>query len=302
MKRMLLALAGVVVLEIFFRQAHRETPPVPEAAAPTNHHSLISPHFAASARAQPAPVQEAQTNRNSILRYLKGEEVPKLNDAQLEPFLDASRRSAGSLLAALRASSDAKYLREAMQKYPNDPRVNYAAFFSGDLTAEEKQQALASLKQSDPNNALGDYLTAAGDLKSGQPAQALQEMADAAKRPGWQDYTLDFMQNAEEAYVAAGYSQSEAKSIAASSVLLPDVSPLKGLGEGLSDLAKSFQQSGDTASAQSALQSAMNLGQQVSSSAKEPPITTLVGIAIQFAALNGGSFRALRRQRPNSAR
>lgn len=220
------------------------------------------------------------------MRYMGDlEHLPKLTVAQVEPFLDANHRSAGSLLAAFRTTEDPRYLREAMQKFPNDPRVNYAAAFSSDLTPEEQLQALVNFKQSAPNNALANYLLAANDFKSGQQAQALQEMADAAKKPGWQDYTADFIQNAQEAYLAAGYSEVESKMIAGASALLPDLSQVKSVGVNLTDLAKSYEQSGDMASAQTALQSALSLGQQFNGATDQPLITTLVGIAIERMAL-----------------
>lgn len=282
---------GLVVAGLVLYRHSRQGTPIPPAAQEVSEAAAVdrhanAPRIAAVARSVEAPAPETPTNRNSIMRYLHGGEMPKLDPAQVEPFLEASRRSAGSLLAALRTTGDEKFLLEAMQKFPNDARVNYAAAFRHDATPEERRQALENLKQSDPNNALGNYLSAANYFKSGQKTEALQEMTAAAAKPGWQDYTADFVQNAEEAYRAAGYSEAEAKAVAASSAMLSDLAPIKSVGVNLVDLAKSYQQAGDPASAQAALQTALSLGQQVSGGPQQPIITTLVGIAVERMALS----------------
>lgn len=282
---MILVLAVGVVMGIFFSHSHREAAPSVESSVATNQHASNMPRIAIMAKSV-APAPEAPTNRNCAMRYLETQDWPKLTMAQVEPYVDANHRSAGSLLAAFRTTSEPRYLREAMQKFPNDPRVNYAAAFSPDLSPEEQLQALANFKQSDPNNALPDYLLAAKDFKSGQQTEALQEMAEASKKSSWQDYTADFIQNAKEAYLSAGYSDTESKYIAAATALLPDLGQIKSVGVNLTDLAKSYQQSGDTVSAQSALQSAVNLGQQFNGATDQPLITTLVGIAIEKMAFN----------------
>lgn len=286
-KTIFLVALGAVVFGLVLYSDFRHKPVVTpgEIIKPTVH-PANAPRIAAFTRHSNSPMPDAQiqTNRNPVVRYLNGEEIPKLSPAQVEPFLSSNRRSAGSLLAAFRTTGEVGYLREAMEKYPNDPRVNYAAAMRADLTPEERHQALENLK-SDPNNALGNYLSAFADFKSGDQAAALQEMAAAGKKPGWQDYTADFIQNSEEAYRAAGYSEAEAKAMGASGVPLPDLSEFKSVGKNLVELAKTYQQSGDAASAQAALQSAMNIGQQVNSATQQPPITTLVGIAIERMAL-----------------
>ena len=283
----------VLVLMLLGLAVHnhsRSAPPVaPKTSDPSagGAHSN-SPRIALAAHRTKAQTDGVPADKNSLTKYLTGKEfvLPKLEPWQVEPFVEANRRSAGSLLAAFRTTSDPKFLAEAMEKFPNDPRVAYAAAFKPDTTPEERHAWLDRMKQSDPGNALGNYLSAYDDFKSGQSAQALQEMAAAAGKPGWQDYTTDFVQNSEEAYLAAGYSETEAKAVAAMSSLLPDLSQLKSVGRSLTDLAKSYQTAGDPASAQAALQATLNLGEQINGGAQQPIITSMVGIAIERLALD----------------
>jgi hypothetical protein len=189
-------------------------------------------------------------------------------------------------LAASRAGDDPAYLREAKERFPDDARVQFAAIFKSD-SPEERSQWLDRLKQTAPDNALPDYLSALDDLKAGRTAQGAQELAAAAGKTGFQDYALDSIQSAEEAYRSAGYSEAEAKLIAAAGTPLPQLAQLRQLGLNIVDLANSYQQAGDTASAQSALQMAVQLGQRLGPNGPGGQflIDNLVGMAIQLNAL-----------------
>ncbi|HEX4646053.1 MAG TPA: hypothetical protein VH598_10625, partial [Verrucomicrobiae bacterium] len=132
---------------------------------------------------------------------------------------------------------------------------------------------------------LANYLSARDYFKSGQAESALQEFSAASGKSGLQDYSKNFVQDAEEAYRAAGYSEADAKAIASSSLILPHLAELKQAGRELADLAGSYRQAGDQASAQTALQMDVNLGRQLAQSPTQPLITTLVGIAVERIAL-----------------
>jgi hypothetical protein len=216
-------------------------------------------------------------------RLVNGD-VPKLSPEQLDTYLAQNQRNAESLLSAFRASGDPAYLKEAEEKFPNDPRVAYAAMFKSD-SPEERSQWSERLKQSDPGNALPNYFAALDAFKSGQMDRAVQEITAASGKQQFQDYTMDFLQNAEEAYRSAGYSEADAKSIAATQLLLPDLKELRDLGRQLVGLANSYRQSGDAASADAALQIDIALGQRFGGYPGEPLIDRLVGMAIERDAL-----------------
>src|SRR5215831_10605227 len=95
----------------------------------------------------PAPNDSSEDLRptNLFTRLVNGD-VPKLSPEQIDTYLTQNKRNAESLLAAFRASSDTAYLKEAEEKFPNDPRVAYAAIFKCD-SPEERSQWLDRLKQ-----------------------------------------------------------------------------------------------------------------------------------------------------------
>jgi RNA polymerase sigma factor (sigma-70 family) len=198
---------------------------------------------------------------NAYSRLMKQGLLPELAPEQLSDYLEQNRRSAASLLAAFYATRDKALLREAMDKYPNDPRVCLTALVKGGVAPEQRRQWLELFRQSAPHNSLANYLAAADYLKSGQSSQALQEFA-AASKSKLQDYWFDFSQNVEEAYRTAGYSEAEAK-MAGISLPVAEFSELRQLAQNTTKLVESYQQAGDEASAQAALQAGLMLGQQL---------------------------------------
>jgi hypothetical protein len=212
--------------------------------------------------------------------------IPDLKPEQLEAYLAQNHRSAQSLLAAERTTGDKSFLREAMEKYPNDPRVAFEAYFRGGsydrekVAPEEARKWLDALRRADPDNALGDYLSARDHFKSGQTELALQELQAGSGKSEYQDYSLDFLQASEEAYRAAGYSEAPAKWAATSNLLLPSLYELKYLSVSAADLVKQYQQAGDSASAQAVQQMGFSVGQRCYGPDQFPLINTLVGIAI----------------------
>ncbi|MGA3285499.1 MAG: sigma-70 family RNA polymerase sigma factor [Verrucomicrobiota bacterium] len=231
-----------------------------------------------------APLTEDLQFTNIYDRFK--DKAPKLTAAQVEAFLKANRTNATSLLAAYRTSGDPALLKEAMEKYPNDPQVAFEAVLDKDLSPEQQRQWLDTFEKSAPDNALANYLSAFNYFNSGQTDQGIQELAAASgKQPD--DYTLARAQDDEEAYLSAGYSAAEAERISDGWLMIPQLSQVKKLGVDLVDLAKAYNQSGDQASAQAAFQMAINLGQRYANPSNDPMlIHQLVGMAIEKIALS----------------
>ncbi len=231
---------------------------------------------------QASPPENLQST--SLYARFHEKDGPKLTGEQVEAYLKAYGRNASSLLAGFRTSGDPALLKEAMEKYPDDPGVAFEAAFAKDLTPEQKREWLNAFERSAPDNPLANYLSARDYLKAGQTDQAIQELLAASGKRQFQDYTLARRQDDEEAYLAAGYSTAEAKMIASGQVELPQLAELKQLGIDIVELSKSYRQAGDNASAQAVLEMAVSLGQ--SYSAADCAISHLVGMAIQRIALN----------------
>jgi hypothetical protein len=288
----LMVVAGAVVAAVvlFWLRPERATPAT--AAATVEDTAGASSEPAAPAAARSAPKAALAENSpssakstNLLERLLQGDGA-KLTPEQIDSFLAANHRSAESLLTAYRTSEDRAFLKEAMEKFPNDPRVGFAAIFKSE-SPEERRLWLDRLSQSAPDNALPGYLSALDDLKAGRTEQGVRELTAAAGKSGYQDYVLDSIQSTEEAYRSAGYSEVEAKFIATCGAPLPQLSQLKQLSGSIVDLASSYRQAGDAASAQTVLQIALHLGQQLDPTGPGGQflINNLVGIAIQLNAL-----------------
>ena len=243
---------------------------------------LSAPPSPVAAQPDASPTRESLQSTNLFARFKEG--APELTTEQVEAYLKANGRKASSLLAAYRTSRDGALLKEAMENYPNDPQVAFEAVFAKGLSSEQRRQWLNAFEQNAPDNALANYLSPRDYLKAGQTAQAMQDLAAAASKPRFEDYTLSRRQDDEEAYLAAGYSTAEAKMFGSGQLLLPQLAELKQLGLQMVDLSKTYRQAGDESSAQAVLQTAVNLGQGYS--AGDCAISHLVGIAIQRIALS----------------
>jgi RNA polymerase sigma factor (sigma-70 family) len=207
--------------------------------------------------------------------------------SQLQSYLAAHHRDAASLLAAYRVTHDPAMLQEAMQNFPNDPKVDFEAALQTNSTPADRRQWLAAFEKSAPDNALPNYLSALAAFQSGQPAQAMQEMAAASAKPGFQDYSTDRLLDDREAYLASGSTLAEAEISSATQLMLPQLLQLKQLGGDLVNLSQTYAQSGDTASAQSALQMEAALGARYATAGPaEAEISQLVGMTLERQAFS----------------
>ncbi len=257
------------------------------------------------------PTEPANTSQSTNLfdglPGLKAKAPNKLSAEQLESYFKARGRDAASLLAAYRTTGDAVLLQEAMQRFHDNPQVALEAALRKDASPTERRQWLETFKQSDPGNALPNYLLTLDFFKTGQADQAVQELVTAAGKPQFNDYLQGRAQENEQVYLAAGYPPAEAKAIspveqalyfAARDVDAVDaIFPLfqqqtaqhgqtKGLCQNLVELANSYRQGGDPASAQAALQMAADLAQHYNNSAGEDGLSRLVGGAAEVLALS----------------
>jgi cell division protein FtsL len=237
--------------------------------------------------AAPDPAASETLSITNLYARLMANNPLTLTAQQIQPYLDANQRSAASLLAGFRTTGDAALLEEAMQKFPNDPQVSFEAAFKKDVSPAERRQWLDAFKNSATDNPLANYLSAADYFKTGQTDEAVKELIAASGKPRFQDYSLERIQDDEEAFRAAGYRVAQAKMAACSQLLLPQLAWVKELARNTVELANSYQQAGDEASRQAALQMAVNLGRRYSEGAPgEPLISQLVGIAAERIALS----------------
>ena len=247
----------------------------------------------------PAPAMQAATAPfefqlpagppvNPAAWLLRRDEAPKLDAAQLSTYLELNQRSVDALLAAYETTGDPAFLREAREKNPRDPSVNFADVFATNASPEERRRRLNAFRQSAPDNALPDYLLALDCFQSGQTVQGGEALVVAVRRPRFAVYSVAFAQHNEEAYRAAGYSDLEAKAMACYLLPLPHLPALRELGRIMIELSAGYRQAGDPDSAQVMARYGMMLGRQLGEIAAQSSLTqNLAGLDIegQFLAL-----------------
>ncbi len=233
----------------------------------------------------PIAATDINDEKARINQILNATNWPSLTPQQIEDYLKTGR-SAASLLAVFRANSDPAFLEEALQKYPDDPQVNFAALYGRSQTPSQRREQLEAFKKSAPDNALPNYLKAMDLIKSGENNGAVEELKSAAVKSEFTDYSMIFRQNAEEAYRSAGYPEAEAKVLASHSLLLPQLVDLSHFGQDMITLSETYRKGGDLESAQSILKLGVNLGQAIEFNTDDPTLTTrLLGASIERQSL-----------------
>lgn len=174
-----------------------------------------------------------------------------------------------------------------MQKFPNDPQVALEAALQKNTSPEQRHQWLDAFKQSAPDNALANYLSALDNFKAGRTDQAVQELIAADGKQKFEDYLPDRIQNDEEAYLSAGYSLAESEAVAVCQRSdLPRPTDLRELIHDMRNLANSYQQEGDAASAQALMQMILGLGERYRNSPQGRCVVIQnVGMSIESFAL-----------------
>lgn len=177
------------------------------------------------------------------------DQLPKLTRLEIDNYLEAQHRSAGSLLAAFRLSKDEAFLREAMEKFPNNPQVLLASLqLFGDPA--KRLEMLEKLKRADPDNGLADCLSARSLFDLGKNDEAFAALSQFAGKP-IRDYTVLSSQDVEEAYLAAGFSPLEAKTSSLYQSTKSSVLEMLNVADGLKKLRTNHQSAGDDEAVQS---------------------------------------------------
>jgi len=188
-----------------------------------------------------------------VERILKGEFLPKPTTEQMNAFVNENHRSVDSLLGAYGATGDRAYLKEAVTAHPNDPKTLYAAYFfaseykSEEVATPERRKYLEGLKAADPKNSLPWYLSARDYFKSGQTEKALAELRAASALAGYDYYGLEYMQDTQDAFAAAGHPDVEAKAESTFALPLPHLAQLRDLSRAVVEQANAARQAGDQA-------------------------------------------------------
>ena len=240
-------------------------------------------------------------------------EIPRIPEEVVNRWLAAGRTNAADLLAIRQVSGERKFLLQALTNFPRDPRVLMAASALPD-DPEATRARLDQLKHSAPDNALADYLSARDHLTHGRTEAALADLAAAAGKAGFDDYTLDGSLSAEELYLAAGFSPGEAKAFGTANTLYPHLNPLKDMARQLSELEGQYVAAGDVESAARLAEYGVQLARKLTEAGGGKPLISdltalsIVGLTLKplpqdqrFDFLQGTPANILEQQRQTRA-
>jgi len=280
-------LLGMAVVTVTRRPPAQVSPAssTPESKPTTNNaalHEPRRPRLPAPRLPQPPVPGESLPEAaapHPLAKLLKGE-VLKLTPEQAETYLQQNKRSAEALMAAARMTGNLSLLREAAEKFPNDPRVQLDLALRG-TTPEEKRKALDAFRQLARDNPLGDYLSALDHFKSGRTDDGVKDLLQVSGKNRLQDYTHDHAQSAEEAFLSAGYGALESKAAGMFGVELPHLQLVRELATQMTELQKRYTQAGDATSAQAVGQLGLNLAWQLEGQSGRTLIGELMGMAVE---------------------
>ena len=253
-KLKLISIIAVVGALIFFalhglRSVNEPKGDPVSAPAPTNAPARSTRRATTLAAAELERLAQAPAGATNNAAEAEEENPHLLGIEEVEAALARFGTNAESLLAATQLSSDLRYLRMAATNFPNDPAVQFA-IVARKVFPEQEREWIERFKTNAPDNAMAGYLSAVNYMDRGEKDLALEEFADAVKRPHFDDYWRNSAQAAEELLMAAGRSRLEALQSGMEGVLLPELAPFKKLTRELVDAQKAYAAAGDTESAE----------------------------------------------------
>jgi len=218
-----------------------------------------------------------------LVRMLNGE-LAKLTPEQIEHYVESRGRDALSLIVASMLSGGEKWLEEAVQRFPDDPRVATAMLIKHG-SSPEAAEWIARLKQHDPGNSLG-YLLAAKSALDGKDLDGALKELSALESTRLNDYRETWQSGLTEAYHSAGYQGMEAEWLGMWQAPLA-VSEVSRLNTRIADAMVAAQERGDRVTAESLGRSGMKAAALVSARGdRDLLINQLISVSMERKLLN----------------
>jgi hypothetical protein len=161
---------------------------------------------------------------------------------QIEPYLHREHRSAESLVAAAKLTRDVEYLREAVRRFPENPRGHFALAMSG--TPDERMDAIQAFRNLEPDNSAGDYLLALELFRTGDRQGAIDVLLAADGKTRFMDYGSELAVAMEDALLGSGFTPLQACAFAYYHPKNDFQTILLRLGGEISDLQAELHESG----------------------------------------------------------
>lgn len=233
------------------------------------------------------PVPTDDSLVREIIARLGKNGPPVLTAEQIQGYLISNDRDAMSLIVGSRLSKNPELLREAVQRFADNPLVQLEMTLHG-TTPAERQDALAAFKIHDPQNPLCEYLDTALSFEKGDYAQATDGLLQSLDRGTLQDYSLVLSAGTEAAYLAGGYSPAESQIYALydSAQRNKDTTEkLSGVADTLGNLRDQFIKNNDIDGAEPTVAVGLDIGQKIQAQDKPSFLSRLVGLEIEIKIL-----------------
>jgi hypothetical protein len=219
-----------------------------------------------------------------LKRMLNGE-IAKLTPEQIKHYVESRGRDALSLIVAsfLSGSGD-KWMEEAAERFPDDPRVA-AGMLIKRGSSSETSEWIARLKEHDPGNSLG-YLLAAKSALDGKDLDGAMKELSALESTRMNDFRETWQSGITEAYRSAGYRGMEAEWLGMWQVPVA-TGEMGRLSAGIAEAMVAAQERGDRATAEALGRSGMKAAELVGGRGdRDLLINQLISVSMERKLLN----------------
>jgi len=209
-------------------------------------------------------------------------------------LLEEGGLSTAAMLGAIQAlpqEEAANYLRNAVEKSPDDPYLRYLLarnLMSNPASRTEANAQIAAMKDLGGNNALPYYMDAGAKLSDGDINGALLAMDLGAGLETANPYGLESAQNRSAALEAGGMAADVARFLAATNAGQAEYNDLMGMGQQLLEYGQQYEAVKDYETANTIYNAVQTLGTQVQEGATLAN-ERLAGFDLQMSALDAVS-------------
>ncbi len=180
----------------------------------------------------------------NALNLLGGRTMLPVTPEQVESALDAGGRSIDGLIAAQAILGDHRYLREAAERYPDDPRTQFW-MVAERVLPEERAEWLERFKEVDPDNAMANFLAAEHAFRSDDIEAGVAELR-AAGAKGYRDYSDDLRGEVAALYSATNqFDPASVQDASAGVSSMPHVEQVQSLTQRLIEYQRELREEGE---------------------------------------------------------
>jgi hypothetical protein len=168
----------------------------------------------------------------------------EITASDFEKWLDGKKGDSRSLAEAQAMvgilTDNPDLIRKAIEADPENPHLLYIGATLASLTGEERLALSERFFLQDTQNGLAAYIYAAELFKSGDTKKGIEILSSSQDRPRIDAFATRMQLLMDDAYIAAGYSPSEAKVLSVFNRGIPYYSSLQSLAGSINDLGDSL--------------------------------------------------------------